>query len=58
MRNHPLFVLSNDLSNSAMSTQDKDLEKEDIKPLTGVHIAPKGHGAGCACCMPEEENDQ
>jgi len=37
-----------------MSTQAEDKPKT---PLTGSHIAPKGHGAGCPCCIPEEDED-
>jgi len=34
-----------------MNTQD---EKQG-KPLTGANIAPKGHGNGCPCCTPEDD---
>jgi len=42
-----------------MSTQDKDGEEKDkLQPITGSHIAPKGHGAECPCCTPGEEEEE
>jgi len=34
------------------------MEKQDEQApiVTGAHIAPKGHGAGCPCCIPEEDD--
>lgn len=27
------------------------------KPITGAHLKPQGHGAGCACCNPLADDE-
>ena len=39
-----------------MSLQDKDRKKQEQRPLTGTHIAPKEHGTGCPCCSQEDDD--
>ncbi len=47
-----------------MSQQDKTSQPNDTEKtaertiVTGSHIAPKGHGAQCPCCMPEDDEDE
>jgi|GEM_PF-3404148 len=38
-----------------MKSQDEKHDNDLVKPLTGANIAPKGHGAGCPCCTPEDD---
>lgn len=40
-----------------METQEYKQDEKPSNVITGAHIAPKGHGAGCPCCIPPEDDE-
>jgi len=39
-----------------MNTEDEKQQTPKTTPVTAANIAPKGHGGGCPCCTPEDDD--